>query len=379
MNKHKLIIAVITLSLFTANAQSNKHYGRSTEIGVFSKATSFEKTQFNKPITSENILNLLESRLNIELKLAFYNESPVAQYFLFQQMHNSIEVYGAEIKVTVNNKGVIIREDNGLLDIPANFKINHIKQSGIISQLAKGRDVLNYTEVAKILFNDNKYINVYEYKISFTTHENELYLIDNTGNIILKSDLNLYHTSEEKDTLAELVFFQPDPLTKAHKTYGGIYKDLNDQNTAVLDPLRDTASMIISFDDGSGTFKLESDYCKIMEFSSPIQPIVTSNTPFFEYSRSHYGFEQVNAFYHINNTQNYIQTLGFNNLVNYKIEVDVNALNGSDNSMFSPPQLFFGEGGVDDAEDSDVIIHEYGHAISNSANGGTNTGSECLK
>jgi hypothetical protein len=30
-------------------------------------------------------------------------------------------------------------------------------------------------------------------------------------------------------------------------------------------------------------------------------------------------------------------------------------------------RLLFGEGGVDDAEDADVIIHEYGHAISTSA------------
>jgi hypothetical protein len=76
--------------------------------------------------------------------------------------------------------------------------------------------------------------------------------------------------------------------------------------------------------------------------------------------------------------------MGFD-LVDYKIEVDVNALNGQDNSMFNiasnPPRLFFGEGGVDDAEDADVIIHEYGHAISHSANGsGNNTGTErrCL-
>ena len=377
---NKLIIAILTLSLFSAKAQNNKQFSLSTEVGVFSKTTSFEQTRLNSPVTTKNVLNYLETRHNAELELSFYNESPVAQYFLFQQTHNSIQVYGAELKITVNNKGIIIREDNGLLDIPIHFKSNFIEPLGVISQLAKGRSIVESTKTQKFLLNNNQFHSVYEYKISFTTDEYELYLIDNTGKVLLKRDLNLYHASAEKDTLAQLVIFQPDPLTKAHKNYGGIYKDLNDQNTAVLDPLRDTVSMNVSFDDVSKIFKLENDYCKIAEFSSPVQPIVTSTTPFFEYSRSHHGFEQVNAYYHINNTQNHVQSLGFNNLVNYKIEVDVNALNGSDNSMFSsssnPPRLFFGEGGVDDAEDSDVVIHEYGHAISHSANGGSNNGSE---
>jgi hypothetical protein len=44
------------------------------------------------------------------------------------------------------------------------------------------------------------------------------------------------------------------------------------------------------------------------------------------------------------------------------------------NFGYSPPRLYFGEGGVDDAEDADVIIHEFGHAISHGAAPGTNLG-----
>jgi len=46
------------------------------------------------------------------------------------------------------------------------------------------------------------------------------------------------------------------------------------------------------------------------------------------------------------------------------------------NFGYNPPRLYFGEGGVDDAEDADVIIHELSHAISHGAAPNTNTGTE---
>ncbi len=42
---------------------------------------------------------------------------------------------------------------------------------------------------------------------------------------------------------------------------------------------------------------------------------------------------------------------------------DPSAFNGGDNSSYGGGILKFGEGGVDDAEDADVIIHELGHGI----------------
>ncbi len=135
---------------------------------------------------------------------------------------------------------------------------------------------------------------------------------------------------------------------------------------------------IATFD--NGTFRLENDHVAILEFSTPVIQPVTSTVPEFNFTRSESGFEDVNAFYHITNMQEYIRSLGFDNIVNYQIAVDVHALNGADNSNFNsgfnPPRLQFGEGGVDDAEDADVIIHEYGHAIMSSAAPGTNVGTE---
>ncbi len=201
---------------------------------------------------------------------------------------------------------------------------------------------------------------------------------DLDGNIIHQQSLLVYYS----DTIGHGSIFNPDPLTKAQVNYGGSYSDLNDQNLLILQPLQDTAELLLNY--SSGAFTLSNFAANISEFDSPNNVIPTSNNGEFISSRSDPVFEMTNALYHITRMKLRIDSLGFNNLVNYSIPVDVNAMNGSDNSAFdpgtSPPSLLFGEGGVDDAEDADVIIHEYAHAISNSASPNSLFGTEreCL-
>lgn len=92
-----------------------------------------------------------------------------------------------------------------------------------------------------------------------------------------------------------------------------------------------------------------------------------------EFDREAGGFEDVNAYFHIDRNQRYLQSLGYTgqrSVAAYPIEVDAHAQGGADNSFFLPSTtevgrgtLVFGEGGTDDAEDADLLIHEYGHAI----------------
>ena len=89
----------------------------------------------------------------------------------------------------------------------------------------------------------------------------------------------------------------------------------------------------------------------------------------FDYGRHDDRFEQVMAYYWITVAQNYIQSLGFGSTypgVNNRSQlVRLNQL-GYDNSFATDHpkyELRFGKGGVDDAEDAEVILHEYGHAI----------------
>ena len=77
------------------------------------------------------------------------------------------------------------------------------------------------------------------------------------------------------------------------------------------------------------------------------------------------------AYYWITEAQKYIQSLGFGTTrrgVNKESQdIRINQL-GIDNSYSWDKHdvVRFGKGGVDDAEDAEVILHEYGHAIQDS-------------
>jgi hypothetical protein len=91
---------------------------------------------------------------------------------------------------------------------------------------------------------------------------------------------------------------------------------------------------------------------------------VKSATHTYFFNRSEKGFEQVMGYYHITRAQEYIHSLGFTDVNNEAQKYKTTGLT-IDNSFYDPSvdQITFGTGGVDDAEDAEVIWHEYGHAI----------------
>ncbi|NDH91264.1 MAG: hypothetical protein EBZ22_10345, partial [Flavobacteriia bacterium] len=200
-----------------------------------------------------------------------------------------------------------------------------------------------------------------------------------TGVVLQQRDMLLHFT----DSVGRALVFRPDPLAKAGVVYGGTYIDDNDQNSAVLDPLRDTVAVGLTY--SNGLFSLSNSAAVIQEFDPPVLTVPTQTSSDFFYSRSDAGFEMTNALYHLERIKARLDSLGFGSLMTYAIPVDVNAFSGQDNSAFdrstNPPRLFFGEGGVDDAEDSDVLAHEYGHALSHAAAPFTVNGTEreCLE
>jgi hypothetical protein len=98
----------------------------------------------------------------------------------------------------------------------------------------------------------------------------------------------------------------------------------------------------------------------------------------FLFHRKQRGFTETMAYFHIDRVQRHLQALGFNHLLADGIDVNV-AGQREDNSFYSPAEkmISFGTGGVDDAEDAETIIHEYGHAIQDVQVPGFGESSEC--
>ena len=143
--------------------------------------------------------------------------------------------------------------------------------------------------------------------------------------------------------------------------------DQKDADSAV--PAAAYHSVTLTNLDGSGF--LRGDYANIVsETGNPAY----SATRTFAYTRHQDEFEQVMAYYWITEAQRYLHRLGFGvtrrGIANGPQAVRINQW-GLDNSFAtdSPKtELRFGKGGVDDAEDAEVIVHEYGHALHFSQN-----------
>jgi hypothetical protein len=222
-----------------------------------------------------------------------------------------------------------------------------------------------------LLYADNTWKSV-EVDTVLLGSQHEL-VISQNGNILERRDL----TAHALDTTVAVRVFSPDPLTPFGHSYGGGYVDMNDGNGSVLDSLAIIDSITVNTNAGGAI--LENQYLKVVDFDAPyIAP--STNASQWMASRSDDAFEQVMVVYHITLWNQYLDSLGYDSVLNYAIHVDPQALNGQDQSMFnfgySPPRLYFGEGGVDDAEDADVIIHELSHAISHGAAPNTNSGTE---
>jgi hypothetical protein len=152
-------------------------------------------------------------------------------------------------------------------------------------------------------------------------------------------------------------------------------EDLGDQS---LTDQKDSATAVpaaayhrVTLTDLDGSGFLRGRWAEIIgETGNPAY----SPTNSFFYNRSQDEFEQVMAYFWITESQKYIQSLGFGTGKFRPVNKEPQRLRinqwGLDNSFATThkDEIRLGKGGVDDAEDGEVINHEYGHAIHFSQN-----------
>jgi zinc metalloprotease ZmpB len=332
------------------------------------------KVQGSKKVDANNIsdiVNYLNTELEInnlenELQLIYTAHSLMAHHYTFQVMHHQVPVWGWKVKINIANNG-------SLLSVAKN-----IGKMQELNSLPKIKDAINIVTI-KNDFCKSTLQSIYykqnESWIEALLHRksdvgiDSLWITNNNNEVIVIYDCAMYL---KKDTIISTNIFLPDPITTSKKYYGIPYINASDSNSTWLSNARIQKNILATYNSDSQKIFLENKFVKMVDFNLPFIAIASQIKDTFNFERNETGFEDCNAFFHITNFHNYISYLGFSQLMNQQIIVDAHGQNGADNSLFSSagvnPILDFGTGGVNDAEDADVIIHEYSHGISWSAN-----------
>lgn len=327
-------------------------------------------------------------------QLTFARKGASGETLRFQQMIQGVPVFQSEVVVHFNNQGEVTYSSESLQKNAANISVTPAITAQTALQNAKTAlnlqgqimDEQNKLYVLQTESGDTKLV----YRIvlnSFETPGTWEAMVDaQNGNVISKKDIAIYyngkngqdhghhrhdHEPVEKSTASTFetgtgYIFNPDPLSKTGSNYGGQYVDGNDATNASLDAARELVN-IPELEFAGGMYKLKGTYAEIKDLETPSTGLFTQASNEFLFNRNEQGFEAVNAYWHVDNSMRYInETLGIECLPMTNSGVvwfDPHGLDDDDNSYYSNGRLVFGEGGVDDAEDADVVIHELGHGI----------------
>jgi zinc metalloprotease ZmpB len=319
-----------------------------------------------------------------ELSFLHQNRSTIGHWLTFQQLMAGYPMEGSTLRVLINPEGVIT------LGMDATSSIsNQIIDPSFIYPLTRITEELGHRVGEKaivrtdsIWYNDNgKWLTVYKVMTNLeSTEVSNTYYFDAVTGILLNKVSNGCSYGCRTHSIGIGNAFCPDPMTtlRAYYKSGTPYADNSDSNNTSFDSAYCKVVLKDLMVRNDSSF-LQGPYVKITDIRSPRTPITASLDGYFFFNRSETGFEDVNVYYHIDTMQRYIQSMGLLNLCNFPIQADPHGQT-FDNSAFFVVDTFqyllFGTGGVDDAEDADVIIHEYTHALANAASPRTIMGFE---
>ncbi len=271
----------------------------------------------------------------------------------YQQLYEEIPVFHSFTSVHLNSLSQIIMVKNNYhpnmqLDTKAIIGGGISKEKAIEivqeERNAETRLKRESTAMLKILTMEDESYLTWEVTISLKNPPEgyHVYVDVRDGEIIRK--MNIF----KRKTTGKGRVFIPNPvvtLKDSHLTSESSIPE-NAYTTVVLKGL-----------DGSGF--LRGEYVDTAD--TPNRTYEPSHL--FYYKRGDRGFCEVMVYYHLDSFQRFIQELGFKNICNRQIKV--NAYSEGEDSYFDyiTKTITYGAIGIPDAEDADIIIHEYGHAI----------------
>ncbi|MBK9658047.1 MAG: M36 family metallopeptidase [Rhodanobacteraceae bacterium] len=289
----------------------------------------------------------------------------------FQQYWNGLPLHGSEIVVSVTAGGEVIFVQQSLQPVDlapgAPARIDAATAQSRAAEYLGASGGFNYVDHTEMWWNRDSALRVWRVLLEPKGYPGgswEVLVDAGSGAIVRVENRSLNFDGSGRA-------FDPDPLSSAQVAYGATgYVDGSDANTAQLDaqvftrPLRDLTQV-------TGNWTLKGPWAECTDWEAPMD---ANNCPTdaagnFLFTRDNDKFEGVNVYYHIDTFMRYINTTLNVPIAPYQyvggVRYDPRGVNGDDNSFYTSGtgRLSFGEGGVDDAEDADVVIHELGHGI----------------
>jgi Fungalysin metallopeptidase (M36)/Peptidase propeptide and YPEB domain len=301
-----------------------------------------------------------------QLKFEEVKESVLGKHVLFQQQQDGKSISGAWVRVDIDNEGKVYNIQNDLVPDTVIQKAEkaHSKKSkaAVTKQLtvdeakkialaASGVTGTVQAEVAEteLAYYQHEGIPMLAWKvvvvIKTPAAEWKYYIDAVTGNVLDRFDL-----LKSLDGVGKV--FDPNPVVRLNNTH------LEDTSK-----IPDAAYVEVKLQGLSKSGLLDGPFVSTKRTPKRVKQTNLK----FNFKREERAFKEVMVYFHIDRMQRYIQELGFKNIINRPIEVNIDGTK-DDNSFYSPTSksLTFGTGGVDDAEDAEIILHEYGHAMQDS-------------
>ncbi len=368
-----------TKSTTPSNGGIESKYGLNYKI-----KTGFSLEDMARAYFSENIISQSNTKSKEGIRLKKISETPGGNYVYIEQVVNDIPVFNTSSSIAFNRSNEITTVHNNFRPIDSQKSLSqkveiNAQTALLIAQKYLGADLSTIGDpTVELIYFDSVDKGV---ELAWQIHINSMkpmgdwLIIINALNkrIIHVEDLARYHDGSG-------MIYNPNPLTTAETSYGGNYIDNDDMtNSALNKELIQVTLRDITLD--SGLYKLEGPYCVLEDIELPNDALPALADPNgFNFTRNETDFESVMVYYHIDKSSRRIEELGYDIVALRTFRADPHGLAGNDNSHYIPSQNYvsFGEGGVDDAEDADVIWHEFGHAIQENlgAGIGLNTNSE---
>lgn len=291
--------------------------------------------------------------------LAGRRDTPMGQVYEFTQATDGVPVYGAELKVHFNREGRVVGLTN--TSVPS-AKLGSISPSVKPEQAVEsarghvppgpvdepeGGDLPRPSTKLVIYAETGTPTLAWEVILYTPGPTWQLFVHAQTGNVLAPAkDLNRYVTGTGQVFLVNAVVATRDNTLRDNK----------DAASAVPSGAYRSVSLLGL--DGTGF--LDGPYAS----SSTTKRRVSSSSQTFVFDRSNNGFSETMGYYFLDYAQRYIQSLGFSSVNNRQQVFSVDRYK-KDNSFYqsSTKTITYGTGGVDDAEDAEVIWHEYGHSI----------------